>query len=66
MIASEENKPRKRVKMKYFVIGFEDGRSINGKFDTYVDAVIYADSHCDGYDYTIEEYESEEDYLINI
>ena len=52
--------------MKYFVIDFEDGRSINGKFDTYVDAVIYADSNCEGYDYTIEEYESEEDYLMKI
>lgn len=52
--------------MKYFVIEYENGEYRHGEFNSYVDALNYAESHNSGYDFTIEEYDSEEDYLMNI
>lgn len=48
--------------MKYFVIEYENGEYRHGEFNSYSDALNYAESHNGGYDFTIDEYESEEDY----
>lgn len=52
--------------MKYYVIQCIDGTYWCGNFNSYSDAADYAQCHSCGWDYTIEEYESEEDYLINL
>lgn len=48
--------------MKYFVIEYENGEYRHGEFNSYSDALNYAESHNGGYNFTIDEYESEEDY----
>ena len=52
--------------MKYFVIEYENGEYRHGEFDNYAEALNYAESHNSSYGFTIEEYENEEDYLMNI
>ena len=52
--------------MKYYVIEYENGVYRHGEFNSYAEAVNYAESHNGGYDYTIEEYESEDDYLASM
>ena len=52
--------------MKYYVINYENGASRYGEFYCYSDAIDYAESYNGGYDYTISEYDSESDYLINL
>lgn len=49
--------------MKFFVISYENGETRYGEFNDYSDALNYAESHNGGYDFTIEEYDSEEDYI---
>lgn len=52
--------------MRYYIITYENGSFRHGEFESYSDAINYAESNNSGYDYTIDEYDSEEDYLINI
>ncbi len=52
--------------MKYYIIEYENGEYKHGEFNNYTDALNYAESHNSGYDYSISEYDSEEDYLMNI
>lgn len=52
--------------MKYYIITYENGAFRHGEFESYSDAINYAESNNSGYDYTIEEYDSEDDYLIDI
>lgn len=56
----------KNEKMKFYVISYETGTTLYGEFPSYFDAVDYAlqQSRCG---FTIEEYDSENDYfdLIN-
>lgn len=48
--------------MKYYVISYENGEMRHGNFNSYADALNYAESRNGGYDFTIEEFDSEEDY----
>lgn len=57
---------QRRLKMKYFVIEYENGEYRHGEFNNYAEALNYAESHNSSYGFTIEEYENEEDYLMNI
>lgn len=52
--------------MKYYVIDYENGAFRHGYFNSYSDAVNYAESCNGGYDYTISEYDSAEDYENNL
>lgn len=52
--------------MKYYVIEYENGAYQHGEFYCYSDAIDYAESYNCGYDYTISEYASKRDYLINL
>ena len=52
---------------KFFVLTFDDGAEKYGEFYTYSDAANYAESLSEIYgDYTISEYDSEEDYFNNL
>lgn len=48
--------------MKYYIITYENGEYRHGEFNSYSEALNYAESRNNGYEFTIEEYESEEDY----
>ena len=48
--------------MKFYVITYENGKVMTGEFNSYIDALNYAESSNGGYDFTVEEYESEDDY----
>lgn len=50
----------------FYVINYENGEARYGDFNSYADALNYAESHNGGYDFTIDEYENEEDYLENL
>lgn len=50
----------------FYVIRYENGAERYGTFYRYADAVNYAESRSGGWNYTIEEYDSEDDYLNNI
>lgn len=50
----------------FYIIRYENGAVRYGEFSRYSDAVNYADSFNGGWDYTIEECDSEDDYLNNI
>jgi hypothetical protein len=52
--------------MKYYVIEYENGEFRHGYFNSYSEALNYAESHNGGYEYTISEYDSEEDYLNSL
>ena len=49
--------------MKFFVITYENGETRYGEFVDYTSALNYAESRNSGYNFTIEEYESEEEYF---
>lgn len=51
--------------MKFYVISYENGETRYGEFADYTGALIYANSYNRGYDFTIEKYDSEEDYFAN-
>lgn len=51
---------------KFYVIDYENGKTIYGEFYNYADVLSYAESCSRGYDYTISEYNSEEDYFNNL
>ena len=46
----------------YYVINYENGEMRHGEFNSYSDALEYAESRNGGYEFTIEEYNSEEEY----
>lgn len=48
--------------MKFYVIEFENGAYRHGYFNSYQEAIDYADSFNGGWDYTISDYDSEDDY----
>ena len=50
----------------FYVISYENGEYRNGNFNSYTEALNYAESRNGGYDFTIEEYDSEEDYWDNL
>ena len=52
--------------MKFYVITFENGECRHGNFSNYSQALNYAESRNGGWDYTIDEYDSEDDYLNNL
>ena len=49
----------------YYVISYENGETRYGEFADYMSALNYAESRNSGYDFTIEEYDSEDDYFSN-
>lgn len=49
--------------MKFFVISYESGEVRYGSFESRSSALNYAESRNSGYNFTIEEYESEEEYF---
>lgn len=48
--------------MRFYVIKYENGVVRYGEFATYKDAENYAESYNGGYDYTISDYDSVEEY----
>lgn len=50
----------------FYVISYENGEMRYGNFNSYSDALNYAECRNGGYDFTIEEYDSEEDYEDNL
>ncbi len=52
--------------MKYYVIEYENGAYRHGEFDSYGKAIDYAENNNGGYDFTISEYDSEEEYQANL
>lgn len=46
----------------YYIINYENGEIRHGEFNCYTDALEYAESRNSGYDFTVEEYDSEEEY----
>ena len=49
--------------MKYYEINYENGAYRHGEFNSYTEADDYAQNNNGGYDYTISEYDSYEDYI---
>ena len=49
--------------MKFYVISYENGETRYGEFAHYTSALNYAESRNGGYEFTIEEYDSENDYF---
>ena len=52
--------------MNYYVISCENGKIRTGEFADYTSALNYAESHNVGDEFTIEEYDSENDYFANL
>lgn len=50
----------------YYIISYESGELRTGEFRCYEDALNYADSRNSGYDFTIEEYDDEQEYFDNL
>ena len=50
--------------MKFYVISYENGETRYGEFADYMSVLNYAESRNSGYDFLIEEYDSEDDYYI--
>lgn len=50
----------------FYIISYENGETRYGEFNRYSDRLNYAESHNGGHDFTIEEYDSEEEYYNNI
>ena len=46
----------------YYVITYENGEERYGEFPRHKDSLNYADSRNGGWDFTIKEYESQEEY----
>lgn len=49
--------------MKFYIIDYENGIVMFGNFDNYNEALNFAEKNSDGYNFTISEYNSVEDYL---
>lgn len=56
------------MKKKFYVITFEDGKTAYAEEATFGETLSYAEREKDkhGHEYTIEEYDSYNDYLNNI
>lgn len=52
--------------MKFYDINIENGRNVHGDFYSYTDALNYAVSCANGHNFTIEEYDSEEDFFASL
>ena len=52
--------------MKFYVITFSSGHSLHGLFNSYSDCLTYVENHKFSDDFTIEEYDSEDDYINNL
>lgn len=50
----------------FYVIDYENGAVRYGDFNSYIDALNYAESNNKGYDFTVSEYDSEDDYYESI
>ena len=50
----------------FYVINYENGEQRHGNFEGYSDCLNYAESRNGGYGFTIEEYDSEEDYFNDL
>ena len=53
-------------KRKYYVVEYENGAYIKGEFATYNEVREYAEKCSHGYGFSIDEYENEQDYLMNV
>lgn len=51
--------------MKFYRISYESGEVRYGEFADHSSALNYAESRSGGYEFTLEEYDSEEDYENN-
>ena len=51
--------------MRYYVIEYVNGLYRCGNFNSYMDAVNYAKQHSNGYGFSIDEYDSLDEYLMN-
>ena len=49
----------------FYVISYENGVIKTGNFNSYSDCLNYAESYEYGFDFTIDEYLSEEDFFNN-
>ena len=49
--------------MKFYIINYENGSNRFGYFESYNEALNYAECNSGGDNFTIEEYENELDYL---
>lgn len=56
----------KERKRKFYVVEYENGAYIKGEFATYSEVRAYAEKCSHGYGFSIDEYENEQDYLMNI
>lgn len=52
----------KEEKMRFYVIEYENGAVRHGEFASAAEALNYAESCNGGYDFTISDYESVEEY----
>jgi hypothetical protein len=52
--------------MKFFIIDYDNGKVIFGDFDSYNEALNFAERHSEGCSFTISEYDSVEDYFNNL
>lgn len=50
----------------FYVINYENGEMRTRTFTNYIECLNYAESRNGGYDFCIEEYDSEEDYFNNL
>lgn len=50
----------------YYIITYENGAQRHGEFNSYAEALDYAENNNGGWDFTVEEYGSEEDYNDNL
>ena len=51
--------------MKFYLISYENGETRYVEFADYTSALNYAVIHNSGYEFTIEKYDSEDDYFAN-
>ena len=52
--------------MKFYNIQYENGVNLHGDFYDYESALNYAESRSDGFDFTIEEYDNENDFFNSL
>lgn len=52
--------------MKYYTIDYDDGTYKHGYFNSYCEALDYAESFNVGHEFFLAEYENEEDYFRSL
>lgn len=50
----------------FYKIYYENGAERHGEFNTYADALDYAENNNGGHDFIVEEFETEDDYLESL